>query len=121
MDRADLENSSKPAPATLLSDRRASVRQPRDANTSCHVPFVRGEPTWPARICDISVGGVGLVVGRWFGEGTLLEVEFTEANRLTPGRYLVRVRHARPQPDGTWIIGGAFLRPLHEDDLQRFE
>ncbi len=114
------ECAAKPSEkSTTPSDRRATVRYSCDAETSCQVPLQRGgEPNWSAHVRDISVGGVGLVLGRWFGEGTLLEVEFPSVARLPVGSYLVRVRHASRQGDGTWFIGAAFLNPLSPEDLE---
>lgn len=110
--------SRGPGDSVAAVDRRATLRHSCEVESSCKVPVGRGrEPAWPAQIHDVSAGGLGLVTGRWFGEGTLLEIEFNGVSRLCAGSYLVRVRHAAAQANGNWLVGAAFLTPLSDEDV----
>jgi hypothetical protein len=77
----------------------------------------KGE-TWPATITDISLGGLALVLGRRFEPGTVLSLECFGTDRDQPSALLLRVKYAKPQDFGHWLVGGAFLEPLTCEELQ---
>jgi hypothetical protein len=72
-----------------------------------------------ALVYDLSPRGIGLVLDRELGVGTLLEVEVDRAAdvRLL---FLALVRHVTPRDDGTWLVGCEFsrrLKPKQVEDL----
>jgi hypothetical protein len=85
--------------------------------TSCQ-PAAAREMRWEATICDVSQGGVRLLLRRRFERGSGLAVEL-------PGkdgeRYIVfaKVMQVQQEEDGNWALGCKFLSELSEDELQR--
>jgi hypothetical protein len=74
-------------------------------------------PSCPARIWDISLEGIALVVPHPYEEGALLSVvPEVLPQSLSPGLE-ARVRHVTPHGDGLWMAGCEFLTPLGEDEL----
>lgn len=83
--------------------------------TSEEVDYV---PPRPARVLNISRGGVGLILYDRFEPGAVLTIGLTNTTEhfLPPLR--VRVIHCREQPDGTWVVGCAFAKPLGDAELR---
>jgi hypothetical protein len=75
------------------------------------------ELSWPAMVRDMSVGGIGLLLGRWFGLGTVLQFELHNQRRNSSAAVMVAVKHATRQDNGAWLIGCGFLNPLSDDQL----
>ena len=121
---------SKPAIATPAKDtnqqreseRRAWVRYSTTLETICEpVSSLSTEEAvcgWPAKVRDISAGGVGLSVLRRFEPGTVLLIELACENEESSYAAPVRVVHATAEGDGRWILGCKFTRKLDEEDLQ---
>ena len=99
-------------------DRRAAVRHASVMEASYHpiaVPAVG--PSCPARIRDISLGGIALVVPHPYEAGSVLSV-VPEVLPLSLSPALeVRVLHVTPHGDRLWMAGCEFLTPLTEDEL----
>jgi hypothetical protein len=72
---------------------------------------------WSARIRDISVGGLGLVVGNRLEPGTGLVVGLPSKKASWPRSVAGRVMHVHQQGDGAWAHGCAFAAPLSEPQL----
>jgi c-di-GMP-binding flagellar brake protein YcgR len=71
----------------------------------------------PATAQDISAGGIGLRVGSPLRRGALLSVKvFASCGRQFLTRQ-AQIRHVRPGPAGSWLVGLAFGRPLTRADL----
>ena len=93
----------------VLEERRAWVRFPtRSLKTSCRAVSPPGDETpWlPAKVRDLSVNSIGLVLERRFEPGDLLTVEL-HGNGVASGptQFRARVVHATADADGRWIIG----------------
>jgi hypothetical protein len=110
------------APIAARVERRAFVRYPAELETSCK-PFgaqstADPEMNWDAVVRDLSVGGIGLRLGRRFERGTLLVVELPD-NSDGSTRYLtVRVVHVTAEISGEWILGCRFTRSLSDEEVQ---
>jgi hypothetical protein len=76
-----------------------------------------GEPSLPARIVDVSSGGVQLVVGRAFEPGELLTLELPARDGELSVDVLACVAHARPTGDKEWFVGCRFSAELSDADL----
>jgi hypothetical protein len=98
------------------ADRRNSERYPVNADTTC--PFVSPvvEDFGPAKIQNISMDGIGLLVARRVEPGTLLAVSLSNTARGFAKTVLVRVVHATQQPMG-YLVGGTFASPLTYQEL----
>ncbi len=91
-------------------DRRAAERMPATADSSC--TFVSPVSDFgPAKIKDISMHGIGLILSRKAEIGTTLAVTLSNATKSFVKTVLVHVAHSTSQPGGT-LIGGTFSVPL---------
>jgi hypothetical protein len=109
--RADMPRPPEPEP-------RAAVRHPCDIVTSCRPAAADDDgQLLPARIRDISVLGLGVLIRYPYRAGTRLLMELPGRNGHAPRTVLATVVHARPQPGG-WIVGCSLAQPLAEEDLQ---
>jgi hypothetical protein len=116
---------SEPTPAAaaassgLAADRRAYVRIASDLSATCAAADQR-QPGWPARVRDISCGGVGLVLQHRFRPGTTLTVELRDQSGRVLRTAQARVAHAtavRDEAGQRWLLGCAFDRPLTEEEF----
>jgi hypothetical protein len=109
----------RPGAGIHCKERRAAVRHASTMEASCHplaVPALG--PTCPARIRDISLDGLGLVVAHRYEPGSTLSVVPEVLPRSLAPALAVRVRHVEPHGDGLWLIGCEFVTPLTEDELR---
>jgi hypothetical protein len=97
-------------------DRRASERLPVNADASS--PFLSPvvEDFGVAKIVNISMEGIGLLVSRPVEPGRLLAVTLENAAKGFTKTVLVRVVHATPQL-GSYLVGGRFTIPLPYQEL----
>jgi hypothetical protein len=105
-----------------LVERRACVRYScaPGVETFCLPVYKdRNDQGWLAEVRNISTDGIGLLLGRWFGQETLLEVELQNAARSVSRKVLVRVKHATSH-DGGWLVGGILVQKLSEAELRAF-
>ncbi len=105
---------SRPAPA----ERRAAVRHACQLDTSCRSVTGGRDVPWPARVRDISLTGLCLVVSRRFEPGTLLSVDVQAAAGDFPSTLLAHVVRVSGLTGGDWALGCVFATPLSEDELQ---
>jgi hypothetical protein len=87
--------------------------------TSCQPPTVWGDKDlkWNARIEDISLGGLSLVLRRRFEPGAGLALELPATATQPVSTVLVRVVHVKQQA-GSWLLGCAFVSRLSEEELK---
>ncbi len=99
---------------------RVTERFPCDVAASCQPPSAwrSGDRDWPARIRDLSTGGLCLVLGRRFEPGAGLAVEAPSAEDGSPSILLVRVVNVRANGPGSWALGCALVSPLSDEELQ---
>jgi hypothetical protein len=72
---------------------------------------------WPARVTDISRGGINLRLPRRFEPGTFLTLELT--SYPAEGAFMPLVRVCHVQEDGLhWRLGCAWSRELAGEDLR---
>jgi hypothetical protein len=74
--------------------------------------------TWKAKIRNISTRGLGLVLGRRFEPGAGLAIEIPETDTRPADTLLAKVVRVNPQPDGSWLLGCAFVSELGDDELE---
>ncbi len=108
----------RPAPPAE-EERRLWGRFPCDVETTCRAASgpAAGSAAMPARVRNISRGGIALVLGRAFEPGTLLSVSL-------PGEpateVLACVVRCEPRPGQAWDAGCTFATELSDQDLQLF-
>lgn len=77
---------------------------------------------WTAKVRDISVGGLGLLLRHCFQPGTPLMIELKSRDGSLCRTLSVRVMRVQSVVDDThtaWLLGCAFSEPLSVEDLQR--
>ena len=72
----------------------------------------------PARIENVSQGGLKVVIGRRFEVGTILKVEIATAGEENFSMLLAQVVRAAPESVGNWGLGCAFLQEISEEEVQ---
>lgn len=93
------------------TDRRAAERLPVSAGTSCSFVSPVVVDFGAARVRDISLNGVGLILSRKVEVGTVLVVGIANESKGLAKTMIVRVIHATPIPGG-FLVGGEFATPL---------
>ena len=94
-------------------ERRAAIRHPCELEGACKT--ITDMNGWPATVRNISSTGVALALSRRFEPRSLLTVDVETATE--PVSMIVRVVHAKQDPNGGWLLGCAFTRNLSEADL----
>jgi hypothetical protein len=101
-------------------ERRASTRYPCNLATSCRLVASFPGDTVPARVRNISVGGMSLVLTRPLDSGTLLDIELRSMTRNVSQTFQIRVIYSIEHPSGDWILGTSFVQPMTEEVLKAF-
>lgn len=101
------------------AERRASIRHVCSLETLCQAADTdEPEQRWPATVCDISLEGIGVLVGEPFRPGTMLGVELTSPDETLEYTMFAKVMHIQELADGRWRAGCSFTRKLTEEELQ---
>jgi hypothetical protein len=98
------------------ADRRAAERFPVNGDSSCSFAGQVAEGFGVARIQNVSMDGIGLLLARALEPGALLAVVLTNPSRGFSKTVLVRVVHVTAQPAG-YLVGGTFSAPLTYQEL----
>jgi hypothetical protein len=107
--------------AVKEDERRFWMRYPADLDTSVQLADYPGEDRVPARIRDMSRGGVNLIVDEPFKPGQLLSLELPSPDDPERVFYLLAcVVRSLNEPGGRHSMGCVFARELTDDDLFTF-
>jgi hypothetical protein len=104
----------------MLVERRAWVRYASDLEASCRPTGAMKDSGWPAKVLNVSAGGLALLLRHRFRSETPLVIEVRRPADGEPYQLTVRVVHSRAVlADGSygWLIGCEFAQPLNEDEL----
>jgi hypothetical protein len=105
------------AALSVIERRRRTVRHPCCVRVTYAIIMQPALAPLPGTAQDISEGGLGMRVGIPLARGTLLTVKLhTACGRWFLSRQ-AQVRHVRPGPAGTWLVGLAFGERLMSADL----
>ena len=96
------------------------TRYPANVEVPCRPAGAADEATLQARVRNISLGGINLVVNRHFKPGDLLNVELPGGEGRPPNQVLACVVHVTPRSAGEWALGCNFSRELSDEDLRAF-
>jgi c-di-GMP-binding flagellar brake protein YcgR len=107
------------ATAAKNEERRVWVRFP--ARTDAQIKAAGDEQgiLIAAKVLDVSLGGVKLVVDRRFEPGALISLDLP-GDDPTSVSALACVVRAEEQPNAEWVLGCTFSRELDAADLRRF-
>jgi hypothetical protein len=101
------------------AQRRAHVRH-RDRTVPAPAVRYLVRPSFRsgwALLEDVSAGGVGLLLGEAAAPGAVLLIQLPGPQPGEASNRLARVVHARALPDGYWVVGCQFSRPLADEEL----
>jgi hypothetical protein len=102
-----------------LADRRRSVRSPTDLQALVRTYHGTTDISWPAAVSDVSLHGVGLVLGVRYVPGTLLSVSFLSPTGAVTATKVVRVVHVRAHSEIETRLGCAFAQKLTNAELEK--
>jgi hypothetical protein len=77
------------------------------------------EKRWDAVICDISQGGVCVVLKRRFEKGSALAVELPSSDGQRSNVVFVKVVHVEAHGNGSWRLGCKLVSELSQEELNR--
>jgi hypothetical protein len=98
------------------TERRQWRRHLSHAETVCEPA---GDGTrLPARVRDVSFGGISLMVRQRLAQGNLLHVNLPGSD--SEPRLLACVVQVSEPAEGSWALGCTFIRELNEQELNRF-
>jgi hypothetical protein len=101
-----------------VPDSRRWVRFPCNVETVCYTWETSPGERRPARILNISPGGIGLLLPCQFTQGTLLNFELPSGMNRPDRTLLVRVARVIEQSPGVWFLGCEFVHRLDDDELR---
>jgi len=101
---------TQPTSSPQANERRTYVRH------FCDIGAV--VDAWPARIQDISRGGVKVVLSRRFEVGTVLKLEVFVPSDESLYMLLAKVVHIVQEPTGSWGLGCAFVQEITDEEMQ---
>ena len=99
-----------------MKDARAAERFAVNAGTACLFAAPVREDFGAARVTNVSMHGVGLLLGRPVEVGALLAVRLSNPAKGFDRTVLVRVTHAAPEGAGC-AVGGTFLTQLTYQEM----
>ena len=103
--------------AGVETERRAHPRHPTDLRTVCRP--VTEDVEIPARIADVSVGGIKMRIGRPLREGTMVRIDLPRLGGPST-TVLACVMHATEVTVGQWEVGCNFSLELSGEEMQAF-
>jgi hypothetical protein len=101
-------------------ERRLWIRHPLSVEVVCRSAHALEGPHLKAKVRNISLGGVSLVVNRPFQEGDLLSVELPGATPQAATTVLACIVHVGAEPNDEWILGCNFSSELTDEELKLF-
>ena len=106
-------------PRTIGAERRKAARHRRGVSTTWRPFGGRSSEWWAGAVWDLSVTGLGLIISTPPPSERYLDVTLQAVpGAPPPPARVVRVRRVAPRPDGSWVVGCTFVRPLRDEDLQ---
>lgn len=101
----------------IASDRRIWHRYPSRKEIRWQLAAREDEPYGHAQACDISRGGLKLMLARKFDRGTMLRIRTVKEGPEKWSLAIAEIRYAIPTPEGKWMMGCAFQQELSEIEL----
>jgi hypothetical protein len=100
------------------ADQRATVRFSSNQGGFCNAVGGAKKQHWPAKVQDVSAGGIALLLGRRFEPKTTLWVSVLGPGKAADRYFLVRVVRVQARPGKKWLVGCVFARQLSEDEVE---
>ena len=115
-----LELGTSPEPSNRGMECRILLRHVCDVTTSFRPVHQSDGQRREARVRDITLAGIGLLVNESFSSGTVLRVELPALEGHPVSTQLACVVHSTPCPDGHFLLGCSFVGELQGEDLELF-
>jgi hypothetical protein len=107
-----------PSGARQTSERRSWIRfGSRNPEVYWQTFGTKDLELWPAKVLNLSARGIGLILDRTVAVGTVLSLKFSKTD-VKARAYLVRVKHFTDLGTGQFKVGGTFVVPLSDEQLQ---
>jgi hypothetical protein len=106
-----------PFPHVLTRSGPAERRTQARHACSWEAPYRTNDHFGTARVCDLSMGGLGILLPREVSPGGLLTVELRDRVCNSWRLKTVRVVHAAPKSGGQWLVGSVFTKALTSAEL----
>ena len=100
-------------------DSRCRQRHTLRETMLCQIESPDGGYICPAKVLNVSVRGIGLLVTELFERDTRLSLTITSANELLLSEELCVVRHVRQRAMGGYILGCEFDKRLSPGAVRR--
>jgi len=100
------------------AERREAIRYGISLETSGRLIADLENDQSQARVRNISAGGISLVLNHGIEPDTVLNVQLLNRPTMFLCKVQVRITYIVEHPSGDWILGGAFIDKLSEDDLR---
>ncbi len=111
--------SSEPSRGQVSpADRRGAERYPCDLQPFWRIVGGEQVDSPPARVRDVSLTGIGLLVQQPIKPGTVLVIKLQTRDQRLSRPLPARVMHATPQAAGDWLVGCQFIRKLNDQDMR---
>jgi hypothetical protein len=105
-------------PPPAQRERRVAVRFRCSATTPCPVTTDDQPQGLAARVRDVSVVGVGLLLSCRVVPGALLTLTPERSNGGASCALPARIVHATRRDGNDWLVGCVFTRPLSDAELE---
>jgi hypothetical protein len=116
---ADVQTFADGGPAAAVGQCcRAWVRYAPRQETPCQLQTLSDHDRWPARLHNLSTGGVGLHLEEQVEIGRFVLVELISASGLFSRLLLTRVVHLSEHVGGGYLLGGEFISELPDGELR---
>jgi hypothetical protein len=100
-------------------EQRVWLRHLCEKEGACEPILASDHKPWPAKVGNVSRGGILLLVNRRFEAKTLVQIDIAAQGDDTELRLFGRVVHVTPHAiPGWWSLGCAFGRDLSSDELE---
>jgi hypothetical protein len=119
LDDTDLQLFQAARVPTRAGDCRRWVRFPCNVETVCYTCETAPGERAPARVLDISPGGIGLILPCEFPVGIILHCELPSVGGLETRKLLVRVVRAIEHANGDWFHGCEFAQRLGSEEVKQ--
>jgi len=106
------------APITPTRKERRTMVRRSCAQPELPVTAFVSHDFWQAAAHNLSAVGIGLRLGHNVEAGALVRVGLFNRSANLWLLKMMRVIHATPQTDGSWLVGCAFVQPLTNDQLK---
>jgi PilZ domain len=99
-------------------ERRAQPRRVPLPTISCGIKVRTNELLSPARILNVSAGGIHLSTSRKLQPGDPALIELANPSTGFSRLKLTRICHAFESPSGEFLAGGQFANPLSAEEVE---